>query len=110
MMPEASAVSDESSFSERSIDELDAAICSLTGQLNARTYQWLVLVREFDDRRGWAKWGCRSCAGWLALRCQLSLPAARGKARSAQALRGVPSISAAVAGGPAGYPKTRCVT
>jgi len=103
-------VSAESSFSERSIDELDAAICSLTGQLNARTYQWLVLVREFDDRMGWAKWGCRSCAEWLALRCQLSLPAAREKVRTAQALRGLPSISAALAEGRVSYSKARALT
>ena len=34
---------------DRSIDELDAAICRLASRLNAVNYQLLVLVREFDD-------------------------------------------------------------
>jgi hypothetical protein len=41
---------------DRSIDDLDAEICTLTRQMNAQTYRLLVLVREFDDRFGWAKW------------------------------------------------------
>ncbi|HEX6995569.1 MAG TPA: DUF222 domain-containing protein [Gammaproteobacteria bacterium] len=95
---------------ERSIDELDAAICSLAQQLNARTYQWLVLVREFDDRLGWAKWGCRNCAEWLALRCQLSPAAAREKVRTAHALRELPRIAAAFAEGRLSYSKARALT
>lgn len=95
---------------ERSIDELDAAICSLARQMNARTYQWLVLVREFDDRAGWAKWGCRSCAEWLALRCQLSPAAAREKVRTAHALRELPRIAAAFAEGRLSYSKARALT
>ena len=41
---------------ERTIDELDAAIGRLVRQMNAECYQMLVLVREFDDRFGWKKW------------------------------------------------------
>jgi len=108
MTPKATAES--SAAHERSIDELDATICSLARQMNARTYQWLVLVREFDDRMGWAKWGCRNCAEWLALRCQLSPPAAREKVRTAQALRRLPSIAAAFAEGRLSYSKARALT
>jgi hypothetical protein len=53
----------------RTIDELDAAICTLAANLNAETHRLLMLVREFDDRMGWAKWSFRSCAEWLAWRC-----------------------------------------
>ena len=63
----------------RSIDELDAAICNLFRRLNAETYRLLVLVREFDDRFGFAKRSFKSCAEWLAWRCQISLSAAREK-------------------------------
>ncbi|MBN1237372.1 MAG: DUF222 domain-containing protein [Gammaproteobacteria bacterium] len=101
----ASAHADESS-----IDELDAAICTLARQMNAQTYRWLMLVREFDDRMGWAKWACRTCAEWLALRCQLSLSAAREHVRTAQALREMPSISAAFAEGRLSYSKVRALT
>lgn len=95
---------------ECSLDELDAKICKLARQLNAETYRWLALVREFDDRMGWAKWGCRNCAEWLALRCQMSLSAAREKVRTAQALRLLPKISAAFADGRLSYSKVRAVT
>jgi hypothetical protein len=55
----------------RSIDDLDVEICTLARQMDAQTYRLLVLVREFDDRFGWAKWGLLSCAEWLAWRCGL---------------------------------------
>ena len=74
-------------------------ICALARQMNAETYRMLMLVREFDDRFGFAKWGLRSCAEWLAWRCGLSLSAAREKVRTAHALRALPAISAAFADG-----------
>jgi hypothetical protein len=95
---------------EPSIDALDAAICRLAGQMNAQTYRLLVLVREFDERFGWAKWGFRHCAEWLAWRCGLSLSAAREKLRTAQALRGMPLIAAAFAEGRLSYSKVRALT
>ena len=79
----------------QSIDDLDAAICRLASGINAQSYRFLVLVREFDDRFGWVKWSCRSCAEWLAWRCGLSVSAAREHVRTAHALRGLPAISAA---------------
>jgi len=93
-----------------SIDDLDAAICRLASEINARSYRFLVLVREFDDRFGWVKWSCRSCAEWLALRCGLSLSAAREHVRAAHALRGLPAISAAFADGKLSYSKVRALT
>jgi Domain of unknown function (DUF222)/HNH endonuclease len=95
---------------ERSIDELDVEICRLARQMNAETYRMLLLVRDFDDRFGWAKWGLRNCAEWLAWRCGLSFSAAREKARTAQALRSLPAISAAFAEGRLSYSKVRALT
>jgi hypothetical protein len=94
----------------RSIDDLDAEICRLARHMNAETYRLLVLVREFDDRFGWAKWGLRDCAEWLAWRFGLSLSAAREKVRTAQALRGMPAVSAAFADGVLSYSKVRALT
>jgi hypothetical protein len=68
----------------------------------------LVLVREFDDRMGWAKWGLRSCAEWLAWRCGMSVSAAREKVRTAQALRTL--VSMAFADGRLSYSKVRALT
>jgi hypothetical protein len=60
------ASADTPSVDRRSIDDLDAEIRALARHMNAETYRLLVLVREFDDRLGWAKWGLRNCAEWLA--------------------------------------------
>jgi hypothetical protein len=100
----------DASPDDRSIDELDAAICSLARSLSAETYQMLVLVREFDERMGYAKWSFRSCAEWLGWRCGLSLSAAREKLRTAHALREMPAISAAFADGRLSYSKVRALT
>ena len=97
-------------FPDRSIDDLDVAIRRLTNVINAQSYRFLVLVREFDDRFGWVKWSCRSCAEWLAWRCDLSLSAAREHVRVAHALRGLPAISAAFAEGRLSYSKVRALT
>jgi hypothetical protein len=105
-LPAAAATSTE----RRSIDDLDAEIRALARHMNSETYRLLVLVREFDDRFGWAKWGLRNCAEWLAWRRGLSLSAAREKVRAAQALRGMPAVSAAFADGLLSYSKVRALT
>jgi uncharacterized protein DUF222/HNH endonuclease len=94
----------------QSIDDLDVAIRRLASGINAQSYRFLVLVREFDDRFGWMKWSCRSCAEWLAWRCDLSVSAAREHVRTAHALRGLPAISAAFAEGKLSYSKVRALT
>jgi uncharacterized protein DUF222/HNH endonuclease len=95
---------------DRSIDELDEAICRLAARVNAVNYRLLVLVREFDDRMGWAKWSHKNCAEWLSWRCQISLSAAREKVRTAQALRDLPGISLAFREGRLSYTKVRALT
>ncbi len=104
------AASNDLSVDDSSIDELDLEIRTLTRQMNAETYRMLMLVRAFDDRFGFAKWGQRNCAEWLAWRCGLSLSAAREKVRTAQALRSLPTISAAFADGQLSYSKVRALT
>src|SRR5688572_3581259 len=98
------------STDERSVDELDAAIGRLVSQMNADSYRMLVLVREFDDRFGWKKWGLKTCAEWVAWRCGIGLAAAREKVRAAHALRSLPAIAAAFAEGRLSYSKVRALT
>jgi len=95
---------------DRSVDDLDRAICHLVRLMNADSYRMLMLVREFDDRFGWAKWTFKCCAEWLAWRSSISLSAAREKVRTAQALRTLPAISAAFADGRLSYSKVRALT
>jgi len=45
-----------------SIDELDRAIVNLAARINAETFELLVLIRQFDERAGWLKWGLGNCA------------------------------------------------
>ncbi|MCH7980715.1 MAG: hypothetical protein IID59_04350 [Proteobacteria bacterium] len=56
-----------------SIDELDHAIVSCAARINAATYEMLLLIRQFDERAGFLRWGLDNCAEWLAWRCDLSL-------------------------------------
>ena len=94
----------------RSIDDLDYEICALAKHINTEMHRMLVLVREFDERLGWAKWGSRNCAEWLAWRCGMSLSAARERIRTAHALRRMPATAAAFADGLLSYTKARALT
>jgi hypothetical protein len=92
------------------IDELDKSIVNLSARINASTYELLVLIREFDERAGWLKWGLENCSQWLHWRCDLSRSAAREKVRVAHALKGLPEISAAFSKGTLSYSKVRALT
>jgi len=93
-----------------SIDELDRNIFNLATRINAATYELLVLIRQFDERAGWLKWGLGGCAEWLHYRCDLSMNAAREKVRVAHALKTLPDIAAAFATGDLSYSKVRAMT
>ena len=44
------------------MDVLEAEICRRAANLTAAESEWLRLVAEFDDRRGWEGSGSVSCA------------------------------------------------
>jgi hypothetical protein len=93
-----------------SLQELEAQITELAGQLNAANYRWLTLIAEFDRRNGWADGKLPSCAHWLNFKCGLNLGAAREKVRVAHALEGLHKISASMARGELSYSKVRALT
>ena len=74
------------------LERLEAQICELAGHLTAATCRFLVLLADFDARRGWASWEMNSCAQWLSWKCQMSSGAAREHVRVARALRDLPVI------------------
>ena len=78
--------------------------------MNAATYELLVLIREFDERAGWMKWGLKNWAEWLAWRCDFSMTTALEKVRVAHALKTLPAISGAFASGELSYSKVRALT
>ena len=79
----------------RAIDDLDQAIANLSSRTNAASYELLVLIREFDERAGWLRWGFANCTDWLHWRCDLSRNASREKIRMAHALKDLPEMSRA---------------
>ena len=75
------------------LERLEAQICGAqAGHLAAATCRFLVLLGDFDDRRGWAWWDMTSCAEWLSWKCQMSSGTAREHVRVARALRDLPVI------------------
>ena len=93
-----------------SIDEIDHAIVNLSARINSASYELLVLIRRFDERAGWVKWGFSNCAEWLHWRCDLGLSAAREKVRVAHALKALPTISLSFSRGKLSYSKVRALT
>ena len=69
------------------LERLEAQICELAGHLTAATCRFLVLLADFDARRGWASWEMNSCAAWLSWKCQMSSGTAREHVRAARACR-----------------------
>jgi hypothetical protein len=67
------------------LERVEAQICELAGHLAAATCRFLVLLADFDARRGWASWEMGSCAQWLSWRCQMSSGTAREHVRVARA-------------------------
>ena len=92
------------------LERLEAQICELAGHLAAATCRFLVLLADFDARRGWASWEMSSCAQWLSWKCQMSSGTAREHVRVARALRDLPVIRARFAAARLSYAKVRALT
>ena len=101
---------DVTDLSAISTDELESMISRLSADLNAATYRQLVMIAEFDRRRGWGDDGVRSCAHWLNWRIGISLGAAREKLRVAHGLAKLPKTCEAFASGKLSYSKARAIT
>jgi Domain of unknown function (DUF222)/HNH endonuclease len=92
------------------LERLEAEICELAGHLAAATCRFLVLLGDFDARRGWASWDMNSCAEWLSWKCQMSSGTAREHVRVARALRDLPVIRGEFGAGRLSYAKVRALT
>ena len=92
------------------LERLEAQICELAGHLAAATCRFLVLLGDFDARRGWAEWEMSSCAAWLSWKCQMTAGTAREHVRVARALQDLPVIRAEFGAGRLSYAKVRALT
>lgn len=94
----------------QALDALGEEICELAAHIAAATYRLLCKIADFDRARGWAHWGCTSCAHWLNWRCGIDLRSAREKVRVSHALCDLPLVSEAFARGEISYSKVRAIT
>jgi hypothetical protein len=92
------------------LERLEARICELAGHLTAATCQFLLLIADFDERRGWADWEMASCAAWLSWKCQIAPGTAREQVRVARSLAERPLIRREFAAGRLSYAKARALT
>jgi len=97
-------------FSTISTPDLEVSITRLCADINAATYQQLIMIAEFDRRQGWGYDGVRSCAHWLNWRCGITMSAAREKVRTGHALGNLPQTREAFAAGLLSYSKARAIT
>jgi Domain of unknown function (DUF222) len=92
------------------LERLEAEITTLAGHLAAAECRWLLMVAEFDRRKGYEQWGCPSTSQWLGWKCGLALRAAKEKVRVARALDDLPAITDAFAKGMLTYSQVRALT
>lgn len=97
-------------FESDALEDLADEITVLAAHIHAATHRLLVLIAEFDRRRGWEPGGHRSCAHWLAFRTGIDLGTAREKVRTARALLELPATSAAMAAGRLSFSQVRALT
>jgi uncharacterized protein DUF222/HNH endonuclease len=100
----------ESHSDADALDDLGDEIATLAAHIHAATQRFLVLIAEFDRRRGWELDGHRSCADWLSHRTGFDLGACREKVRTARALGGLPQTSAAMARGELSFSAVRALS
>ena len=92
------------------LERLEAQICEGAAHLAAGVGRWLLLVGEFDQRKGYERWECRSTAFWLNWHCGISVRTAREQVRVGRALMDYRRIAEAPCSGRLSYSKVRAIT
>ena len=92
------------------LERLEAEISGWNAQLSAATCRWLLLVGEFDRRRGWEAWECHNCAHYLDWMCGIDRRTAREHVRVARSLGDLPVVRASFERGELSYAKVRAIT
>jgi hypothetical protein len=92
------------------LERLEAQICEGAAHLAAGTGRWLLSVGEFDLRKGYERWECRSTAFWLNWKCGISVRTGQEQVRVGRALLEYPRICEALCSGQLSYTKVRAIT
>src|SRR5438105_14763628 len=85
------------------LERLEAEICEGAAHLFAGMGRWLLLVGEFDRRKGYERWECRSTAFWLNWHCGISIRTGQEQVRVARALLEYRATAAALREGRIAY-------
>jgi hypothetical protein len=92
-----------------SSERLEAELCQFAADLSAGTARWLMMVAEYDRRRVWEQWECRSMASWLVGHCGVSLITARQYVHVAQTVEKFPLLWAEFLAGGLSYSRVRAL-
>ncbi|HEX7036880.1 MAG TPA: DUF222 domain-containing protein [Pseudomonadales bacterium] len=92
------------------LEQLEASLVQSFREVTQAEHRFLMLLREFDLRRGWEPYGNNDCAEWLNWRCGISRTTAQEKVRVARALWFLPQIDEAFRRGDLSYSKVRALT
>ncbi len=92
------------------IEDLGDRIATLAAHIHAAEQRFLLLLAEFDWRRGWELAGHRSCVEWLSLRTGFDAGTCRERVRVARKLAGLPETTAAMGRGELSFSQVRALT
>ncbi len=104
-----SSVAEDGDFLGVANERLEADICQLAADLAAGTARWLDMVAEYDRRKTWEQWECRSMAYWLAGHIGMSLITARQHVHVAQTIQRFPVLKASFAAGRLTFSRVRAL-
>jgi Domain of unknown function (DUF222)/HNH endonuclease len=93
-----------------SVEELGSGIVGLAGRIAAATSRWLLLVADFDQREGCARFGLPSTARWLGHHCGLAHRTAVEHVRVARALAKFPRLAEEMSAGRLSYSQVRAIS
>ncbi|MBO0691987.1 MAG: DUF222 domain-containing protein [Acidimicrobiaceae bacterium] len=90
-------------------DGLAEHIRSFASRISAATCLFLLAIAEYDQRRAWAAWECRSMVDWLSWHCGTSRVTAAQYCRTASALMSLPVIRERFSRGALSYSQVRAI-
>jgi hypothetical protein len=90
-------------------ERLEAEIKTLAGHLAAGTCRWLLLIAEYERRKGYAAWECVSVEQWLSVHAGVAPSTARAYTAVARSLGALPHVTAAFADGRLSWSKVRAL-
>lgn len=105
--PPALATADLRSLTTEALEE---GLCGFAARLAAATCVFILAIAEYDRRRAWEAWECRSMAHWLTWKCAMGPVAAREHVRVGAALAALPVVRSQFATGAISYSQARAIT